>query len=506
MLLVGQHGGVGGLAGLQVRRIVVGRPGVLLRGGEGLTAVEQRIAEQEVDLGDALVLRIDLDDALVPARRGQELRLVLGRILLRQRVIVLGQVFHVRTQFGQHFLGGRPAAPERRRRIIGRRVALLLAYHQIAEAALGIGADHAGLEGRRARGGRVALDEGGIGVGGVGIALLLQEGFAQRGIDQRIEARIAVLRKVVVERLPATELHQRQGDHAQRVLRHVVLALVHAGQGLVGLVLLAGRQVTVEDRDEGADGFLELGLLVLRPAVLVLRRHEERRLVGQVHDDLVFGLGLRVALGQEQQFGAAEVRVADQIGIRMALGQPPQRVDRGIDLADVLVGARELVEHAVVVLVLGPVVQQLVVETDRVLDRLLALLGIALGIAHLDLQVREATGGLGLGIHIGLQFQQLAIIVGGALRIGGDRLGGDDRQLFLRRLLHLADRLADAWRGVLRLRGAGTQHQRDGAQRKGQFTGCHSTPPSARDRTGEPVQSVPRSGTCRSASSGLRVP
>src|SRR3546814_4467640 len=83
--------------------------------------------------------------------------------------------------------------------------------------------------------------------------MLVEHRFAECDVQQRIETWIAVLGKIVVQRLAAAECTQRQRDHAQRILGQIHLAFIGATESGFRVGGLAGRQFAVEDVAEGAD-------------------------------------------------------------------------------------------------------------------------------------------------------------------------------------------------------------------------------------------------------------
>ena len=96
---------------------------------------------------------------------------------------------------------------------------------------------------------------------------------------------------------------------------------------------------------------------VVEPALLVLRPAHACRASGPgtgcrrgAASTVAIGLlGAGVVLRREQQLAAAELRLARVARRRIVLDQPVERLQRRLEVAALLVGARHLVEHAVVV-------------------------------------------------------------------------------------------------------------------------------------------------------------
>ena len=388
------------------------------------------------------------------------------------------------AQRGHHLFAGGAAGPVRGAGRVGGDVAFLLHRDQIVEAALLVDLDHARLELRRARMLRMALDEGGEGAGGVGEAQALQQHLAERGVDQRVEARLRVAREILVHRRTAAEHGEGEAGDAQRILGEIGLALGHGLERGIDVLQLAGRQLAVEDGEEHRQRLVELRLLEQRPAVLVLRRLEERRLAGEGHHRRVFDFGFFITLQAEQQLRAAEMGVACQLRVRMPAVQLGERVHRLGALAGVLVGARQLIEHAVVVRVVRALREQLPVEADGVRQQLVALrTAAAAGVVHLHLQVGHAAQGLGTHRLVGREFEDLAVVLQRLLGVGRDGVGEDDRQLVLvRRLLlgQLPDRRALVLRTQVGLRPAGGDQRRGGERRDGEVDTAHRASPFRR--------------------------
>ena len=153
------------------------------------------------------------------------------------------------------------------------------------------------------------------------------------------------------------------------------------GQGLDAAFALLAGDLQVEHGEERAQRVLEPGLLELRPALHVegavvvrngrpARQHGGERL-----------LRVRIVPGGEQQLAAAELGLVAEAVERVVLDQPVERLQRGVQVAALLVGPGELVEHAVVARVVGIGLEEVVVAGDRrlVVGRLAAGRALVVG-------------------------------------------------------------------------------------------------------------------------------
>jgi hypothetical protein len=280
---------------------------------------------------------------------------------------------------------------------------------------------------------------------------------ANRGSPQRGE--------VLLRSLAAAELREGQADDAQRIAGQLLLAGA-LDRGL-GVGQLAGRQLAREDRHEYVERGLVVRLAVLRPAVLVLGRLEERRRAAEVEHVLVLDRGLVELADLEQHLGAAEVRVVDVLGLRIILDQTRERLLGLARLADVLVRARQLVQHTVVARRLRELRQHAVVQLDRAALARRALLeraGVLL--VELQVQVRQAAHGLGARSRILRQAEQLLVVLQRQLRAGGNLSGLHYRHRVLRLLVLRRNHLLD--RGAFVDGGGAGRQQRDRQQGQAQ--------------------------------------
>ena len=129
---------------------------------------------------------------------------------------------------------------------------------------------------------------------------------------------------------------------------------------------LAGRgaEHVVEHPAEGRQALERERLLEQRPAVLVEALLVEGGRGATADDGRVGLLGLRVALGREQQLAAPELHLVELRALRIALHDAIERGERLLGLAGGLVGARQLVQHLVVARVVGVGLEQRRVELD----------------------------------------------------------------------------------------------------------------------------------------------
>ena len=125
-----------------------------------------------------------------------------------------GQIAQVPSKRGQHLRGGGATGPVGRVGVVGFGVALLLADHEVTESTRLVRGNDALLEVGCERMLTMTLDEGGAGIGRVGVTLPLQQLVAKRGIEQRKESRISLAREIFIGRVTAAELGEGQPDDA----------------------------------------------------------------------------------------------------------------------------------------------------------------------------------------------------------------------------------------------------------------------------------------------------
>ncbi len=119
------------------------------------------------------------------------------------------------------------------------------------------------------------------------------------------------------------------------------------------LRVLLRDQHRIEHAGEGFEAPFALPLLEQRPAVLVEALIVEARSGSELDDRFVGALGRGIALVREQDLAAAELRLVDVMAFRITRNQPVESRERLVRLRVELVGARELIQHGVVALVIG---------------------------------------------------------------------------------------------------------------------------------------------------------
>ena len=311
LALVAHERGVTRLRRLVVERIGVCRALVLGRRRAEFPALEQRLGEQVVGLCRLRVVREGLQELAVPARRLVVVRLLLRA--LRLGVVVLREVGQVRLQLAgdQRKLLGRAAGPERAAELVALDEFLLPVEHELREAALLVGLDRLHLQERRALVVRIAVDERPVAVRRVREALLADVEVAELRIEHEGVRDLAPRGHEVVERLLAFHVGEGDRQHSEGVLHELPICArkcrrIHDAACLRGI-----DQLEVEHAHEGIERRLVLGLLEQRPAELVEALLVELALRAECARGLVGLLCLWIALGAEQDFAAAELRLVE---------------------------------------------------------------------------------------------------------------------------------------------------------------------------------------------------
>ncbi len=220
----------------------------------------------------------------------------------------------------------------------------------------------------------------------------------------------------------------------------------------------------VEHAREGLEAAMIVALLEQRPTVLVEALVEECRCRPEFDDGFISGLRSRIRLGGEQQLAAPKLRLVEEAALGELGDEPVEGGQRLVDLRVELVGARELVEHRIVALVLGVSLQQRAVQRDCLL-RVQPLVGCkfaldALGLSAFQMQIPESPHRLGAQLRIArVQIEEPLVGIHG-LR-GADSL----RRVGLHLDLALVDILDRGRRRRGRARGGKCQGQRHAEQR-----------------------------------------
>ena len=197
------------------------------------------------------------------------------------------------------------------------------------------------------------------------MALPFEQLRGERGIQQGGEARLAAsLREAFVQAATAPECRQRTAGNVQHVTHRVGARRRQHRQRLLRIVERAGRQFAVKDREERRDGVGVALLTHQRPAELVLRRREVRGRRPERQHLTVGGLGLGKAVALKQQFGRAEHAVRRPYRLGIALTQRLQAGDCGIDFANGLLCARQLVQRPIVVRMVRRLAKQRLIQRD----------------------------------------------------------------------------------------------------------------------------------------------
>ena len=206
---------------------------------------------------------------------------------------------------------------------------------------------------------RVLRDERVVRLGGVVIAQLRQVVLAEVAVDAVLVAALAVRAEVLLHGFRTAEVREAQADDVERVGDAPLVALF-----VLGVEVVADRNLVVEQRDVAVQRLVVHLLLVERPAELV-----ERELVVLGHrahldDRLVRAFGVAKLLAREEVLGAAEVHFVEILRARISSGQLLHDLHRFDGASQLVVSARLLVQHLVVVLVGRILLEQAVVELD----------------------------------------------------------------------------------------------------------------------------------------------
>ena len=392
---MGQQRGVAGVGALVVPGVAVGHLLVLdSRLGPARVLVQQ-LAQQEVVARGVGLTGEAGDDVAVPAHRFLVVGAGLG--LLRAGVIVARQL----GQPGLHQrLGLVPAfgvgLAELAVDAIAADVFALGVERQRGQAALLVDVDDLRLQQRRLRMHRVALDEGGVSVCRVLDAVLLDVELAELLVDAELVALAPFVLHVGGDRLGALQVGQRDAHHAEGVFHQFAVASREPGQAVQRLIATAG-QLAVEHAEERLQAFLELALLESGPALHVKGAVLEHGAGIACQHGVVGLFGRRVAAQGEQQFAAAELRFLAVGGVRIGGHELVERLERGLELAALLLSTGELVEHAIVARVLRVGAKELLVARDGrlVVGRGGIGAGDAAGVGDVHLQVAEPSHRLG---------------------------------------------------------------------------------------------------------------
>ena len=381
VLAMGVDRRIAGRRCLLVRRIVV-RGALVFHGGLAVPLVlQQQVGQLVVDRRGVFLFRERIEELAVP---GERLLEVLGLVLhvlriLIQRVIVVRQLLQVGLQVADHVRIGIDVEmlPVRRLEAVVGHERLVGLNDQARESALLVDLDHPHVEVRRNLVVGVELDEGLVRRGRVGIAALLQVVLAEVAVDLDLKAALAVLLEVLGDRLRAAEVREAQADDAVGVLDALLLELV----GLV-LEVVALADLVIEQRDKAMQAVLVKLLLVEGPAELVEREFVVGGTLAHRDDALVGVLGVEVFLAHEEVFAAPELDFVGVSRARILPGHPVHHLHRLVDLAELLVGARHLVQDLVVTLIQRVFLEQLLVEDDRLGRVGVMQVGCALGRRH----------------------------------------------------------------------------------------------------------------------------
>ena len=355
---------VTGLGGLIVCGIVVRGALVLARRLAEVLVLEQQVGEVLVDDRCLGVLGEGGQEGAVPLVRLAKARSLLLRLLgiLIGGVVVVREISEIALQVVDDLgrLLDREVRPVVRPEPVTRRELLLGHEHELREAAGLVDLDHAHAEMRRCTVLRVERNERLVCARGVLVAELLEVELAEVAVDTALVGAGTLYSEVRVDRLGASDARETQADDAEGVLDPP------AGVLVLGLIeVVSCRYLVVEQRDVLVQRLLVEFLLVERPAELVEREFVEGRDSAVPGDCSVGLLGVEIAAAREEVLGAAELHLVDMTRVRIQSDQLLGHGDRLVRTPELVVRARLLVEHPVVVLVARVGRKDAVVELDR---------------------------------------------------------------------------------------------------------------------------------------------
>ncbi len=280
------------------------------------------------------------------------------------------EIAQIRLEVGDDLgrFGDGEVLPVLCRQRIARREVLLRHEHELRKFTGLVDFDDPHAEVRRGAVLRVERDERLVGARGVLIAELLEVELAEVVVDEVFVAAVAVRREVRRDGVGASDVRETQTQDAESVGDASTRIFVF---GLSEVV--SGRDLVVEQRDVLVQRLFVQLLLVERPAELVERELVEPGRGAALCDRAVGFFGVDVAASREEVLRAPKPNLIYAARVRVLGDQSFGYGDRLVGSAELVEGARLLVEHPVVVLVVRIGVEDAVVERDR-LERAAALL------------------------------------------------------------------------------------------------------------------------------------
>ncbi len=363
VLPVGIDRGIAGRRGFLVRRVIVCGPLVLERGLAEGPVLEQEVRELVVDGRRLRVLRERRQELAVPAQGLDVVRRLLGgelRVLV-QGVVVSREVAEVALQVAEH-LGRRgyvEVAPVIRLQSVGRREFFLGFQHELGELALGEDLDHAHAEmGRRAVI-RVLRHEQAVGLGRVVVTKLSEVELAQVRVDAVFVVAAPVFREVLAHDVGPAEVGEAEAYDPERV-RDPPLFVFR----VLLLEVVARGNLVIEQRHEPMLRLVVEILLVERPAELVERELVVRGVGTEPDDRRVGRFGLAEFPAREVELATPVLHLVVVSRMRIRGDEALHRLHGFFGPPQLVVRARLLVQHLVVVLVGRILGEQPVVQRD----------------------------------------------------------------------------------------------------------------------------------------------
>src|SRR5258705_5781445 len=292
----------------------------------------------------------------------------LFRALLRDGVVVARQLFEVRLDERQHALVDERAVHPLKLALdsVAHDELLLRFERQRGETRLLIGLNHPRLHERRLGIRGIAARERVECMGPVLDALLLEIQLTELLVYAKLVLAPRLCREVLRNRVWSLEVGEAQAHHPESILGELALRAREPREFLERRAVVATDELAIEHGEKRMQPFLETGLFEQRPAVHVERALVKRRRFAFLHHRRVGLLGLGVAAERKQQLAAAELGFVAIDALGILRDQAVQGRERAPEIAGLIVGVRELIEHAVVARMgrVGP--QQILVHLDRV--------------------------------------------------------------------------------------------------------------------------------------------
>ena len=348
-------------------RVRIGSTFVFRRRRVERLVLQQQLGQLVVDGRRFRVAREGLEELAVPQLGVAEVLVAgLGEFLvLVERVVVVRQLAQILLEMADHLRMGLAVEvlPVFRLQPVAGRKRLAGVDDQLGEPALLVYLDHPHVEIRGDPVERIALDERLVGGRRVRVTALLQIVVAEIAVDIHLIGALAVLAEKVHHGVRPAGAGEGQTDDTEGVVDALALDVAAA---LVEVV--PGRDPVVQHAGKPGQRLVIQLLLVERPAELV----QGDFVIGgdrpEIDDELVGLFGIDVFLAGEEILATPELHLVEILRARVVLDDPRHDGHRFLDAAQLFVGARHVVQHLVVAIVVRVFRQQFLVQLDRLLS------------------------------------------------------------------------------------------------------------------------------------------